>query len=419
MKRLLLLATMVYIAVFSCICTANAATNEVMVKVNDIAITPEIPPFTVSGRVMVPLRSMSDALGARTAWNGIDRSVTVFKSGRKVTVKVGNINATLDDSATSNLGVPPMLIDGVVLIPARFISEALGARVEWNSKTSTMLVSLKDDRDGMTAQVLYDKAISALINAKTYKYSGTGQLSGTVKPSIMGSDVLSYSIEMNGVYRSPKETYSKTILNSNPSTSDEENGASSQEKPQVTESYSDGESVYTKYSSLGWVKSSTGTAASLASNQTVQDPTGVVEQLKNVTHTAIYGDDVLVEGRPNYSIIIKPDSYGLKDYILSEIMKIMTEVIPTESANEQELKDMRALLEEYINQYLRNIRMDLTYKLYVDKETLTLSGISTSTSFKYWAEGLGTSTAKIDSSIDISGMNEPVEMPDVKSMVRQ
>jgi hypothetical protein len=82
------------------------------------------------GQLYVPLRSMFEAMGATVAASSDGKTVTATKSGASVSVTLGKAEVVVNGE-TRPLDVPPMLVNGVVLVPVRVLSEAMGAYVQW------------------------------------------------------------------------------------------------------------------------------------------------------------------------------------------------------------------------------------------------------------------------------------------------
>jgi hypothetical protein len=80
--------------------------------------------------VLVPLRSMFEQTGATVSWDSSSKTVKVVKPGAEVDVTVGKPEVTINGE-TRPLDVPPEIYDGVVLVPLRVISEGMGAYVQW------------------------------------------------------------------------------------------------------------------------------------------------------------------------------------------------------------------------------------------------------------------------------------------------
>ncbi len=86
--------------------------------------------FVKGGQIYVPLRSMFEQMGASVSASADGKTLSATKSGASVSVTVGKPEVLLNGESRP-LDVPPMLYKGVVLVPVRVISEALGAYVQW------------------------------------------------------------------------------------------------------------------------------------------------------------------------------------------------------------------------------------------------------------------------------------------------
>ena len=83
-----------------------------------------------NGRIYVPLRSMFEQMGATVSASADGRTITAVKTGASVSVTLG-LAVVVINGESRPLDVPPMLYHGIVLVPVRVISEALGAYVQW------------------------------------------------------------------------------------------------------------------------------------------------------------------------------------------------------------------------------------------------------------------------------------------------
>ncbi|MFN2450181.1 MAG: copper amine oxidase N-terminal domain-containing protein [Candidatus Baltobacteraceae bacterium] len=82
------------------------------------------------GTILVPLRSMFEQMGATVAFDPATRTVDVTKPGSDVKVTLGKAEVTINGE-TRPLDVPPMMYRGQILVPVRVISEGMGAYVQW------------------------------------------------------------------------------------------------------------------------------------------------------------------------------------------------------------------------------------------------------------------------------------------------
>ncbi|MBV8066948.1 MAG: copper amine oxidase N-terminal domain-containing protein [Candidatus Eremiobacteraeota bacterium] len=82
------------------------------------------------GTLLIPLRSMFEQMGATVSYDSGSKTVTVSKAGAEVKVTVGKPEVMINGESRP-LDVPPMIYQGVVLVPVRVISEGMGAYVLW------------------------------------------------------------------------------------------------------------------------------------------------------------------------------------------------------------------------------------------------------------------------------------------------
>lgn len=105
----------------------------ISVRVGGELLDLDVPPLISAGRTMVPMRAIFEALGAEVSWDGNARTVKARKDGTTIVLtidkKLSQINGT-----NKNLDAAPVLKDGRTLVPVRFISEALGAEVQWDAE---------------------------------------------------------------------------------------------------------------------------------------------------------------------------------------------------------------------------------------------------------------------------------------------
>ncbi len=121
---------------------AGASPPPVTVYLDGSRLDFDVPPQIVDGRVLVPFRLLSEALGCDVDWHEETRRVTGRDpvTGREVVLVIGDTTAQVDGEPRT-LDVPAMIRDGRTLIPLRFFSEALGAEVGWDGETRTVTVT--------------------------------------------------------------------------------------------------------------------------------------------------------------------------------------------------------------------------------------------------------------------------------------
>src|SRR5665647_2186531 len=99
-------------------------------------------PANYSGRVLVPLRDIFEALGAKIEWEDSTKTVTAKKNDLIITYKVESLMGNRNNEIIQ-IPVPGRLVEGTTMIPLRFVGEALGAAVSWDEHSKTVLISSK------------------------------------------------------------------------------------------------------------------------------------------------------------------------------------------------------------------------------------------------------------------------------------
>lgn len=82
------------------------------------------------GTIYIPLRSTFEQMGAAVSYDPSSKTATVSKAGAQVIVTVGKPVVVINGESRP-LDVPPIVYHGDVLVPVRVISEGMGAYVQW------------------------------------------------------------------------------------------------------------------------------------------------------------------------------------------------------------------------------------------------------------------------------------------------
>mgnify|MGYP004702305913 CR=1 FL=1 len=112
--------------------------------IDGIPVPLDVPPIILNGRTMVPIRFISEAFGAEVQWDSETRTVRIYFEKTFTRVTL-QINNTIAriNDKIVTLDAPPTIINGRTMVPIRFISEAFGATVDWDNATRTVTIKLK------------------------------------------------------------------------------------------------------------------------------------------------------------------------------------------------------------------------------------------------------------------------------------
>jgi hypothetical protein len=120
-------------------CTTIAlAQSDVSVTLNGAPLSLNPPPQERAGRVFVPLRGVFEQLGASVVYeNGTINAQG--HGGRSVSLHIGTTQAMVNGQAQT-LDVAPFIVGASTYVPLRFVSQALGASVNYDA--SNRIVAL-------------------------------------------------------------------------------------------------------------------------------------------------------------------------------------------------------------------------------------------------------------------------------------
>ena len=157
---------LVFMLVFSLMPTTFAENNRINVKIYGMQQEFDVMPINENGRVLVPMRAIFEKLGAKVEWDDATKTVIGSKIGKEVKLTIGDTTAYVDGKAVT-LDVPAKIVDGRTLVPVRFISESMGAIVSWDDATKTVIVNR-----GQTTNIDYDdgREIEKLTASRIYEY---------------------------------------------------------------------------------------------------------------------------------------------------------------------------------------------------------------------------------------------------------
>lgn len=119
--------------------SAAIAAGPIDLYINGQQISPDVPPVLVQGRVILPARAILEPLGAQFIWDSKSKTVTINKGDDKITLIINQKTATVN-GIKYPLDVPASIINGRTLLPLRFIAETFDSYVEWNGQNRTVKV---------------------------------------------------------------------------------------------------------------------------------------------------------------------------------------------------------------------------------------------------------------------------------------
>ena len=108
-------------------------------KINK-TLTMEAAPYTSQGRTMVPVRVITENLGAKVDWDEATQKVTITQGETVVELIIGSAEAKINGEVKV-LDVAPEVVNYRTFIPMRFVGEAFGYTLQWVPGTQNVIVS--------------------------------------------------------------------------------------------------------------------------------------------------------------------------------------------------------------------------------------------------------------------------------------
>lgn len=114
--------------------------EKMTVNEKEVAIKPA--PQIIGGKTLVPLRAVADAFGATVNWDANSKTASIILRDKTILITLDKDTAMIN-GAPAPIGSKAILLGGRVMVPFRFIAEALGAKVDYNNETRTITLSLE------------------------------------------------------------------------------------------------------------------------------------------------------------------------------------------------------------------------------------------------------------------------------------
>lgn len=189
--------------------------TEVTVNVNDNNLKLPFKAYVKDGRTFVPIRELTESLGANVGWEDKVKSATVMLDGNNVKMKIGSnivfINGekkTIDkESAPAFTKYYSPNVETKTMVPLRFLSEAFGYNVKWDSKTYTATISTTAETASLVDSITKDEEKNKEEQNKT-----------NISTSEVKKDETNNSGTVNKEETKPKKVISKKIKADGPVT---------------------------------------------------------------------------------------------------------------------------------------------------------------------------------------------------------
>ncbi|MGI6453561.1 MAG: DUF6612 family protein [Syntrophomonadaceae bacterium] len=407
-KVIIGLCTLLALLIFS----MPVAAADVTLDINGHAYAPATAPQIQEGTTMVPLYLIEKISGADV--HIADQSITIHKNDKTMALTLGSTEATLNDEAMT-LPQAPFKLGEEIMVPIRAIMEALGATIGWNGETYTVLVNFQEKRDGMTPEELLLKSNEAILAFNTYKVKGNlDQYMQIVNPETKETEKMEMGMVMEmAMQNDPLLLYAQTSASTNLPDLDPTLAEAMDMEMVFNE-----EGLYTTMPGQGWVRMSLeGMDIKALLEEASQDPLKSLQDFTDAGVLFCFGNDKEENGKSYWVINVTMGPESFQKY-LGQLM----EQIPLVPGEPLAGEEMAQILE----QVLGNMKADLFYSMWVDKDTLLPQYMDFKMNVNINIEVPGANPGEeqvIDmvmqqsGTYDYYGFDEPIEVPDLSNAI--
>jgi N-acetylmuramoyl-L-alanine amidase len=123
--------------------TANLAYGDINIRlyINGVAENKlDTDPFILNGRVMVPVRFVSESLGYQVEWKAETKEVVMMKNEKIMILQLESKVVRNNFMGDLMMDVAPVIKNDRTMVPLRFIAESMGVSVLWNENTRSVFL---------------------------------------------------------------------------------------------------------------------------------------------------------------------------------------------------------------------------------------------------------------------------------------
>jgi micrococcal nuclease len=130
---------------------------------NGISRTMDVAPFIENSRTWVPVRFVSENLAATVGWNSDNNTVTISQLNQTLALVIGETYLSVNGSL-KQMDVAPFIRDDRTWVPVRFVTENMGAEVSWDTDDKIVTITFPGEVGAVTSIVDGDTIFVGLID---------------------------------------------------------------------------------------------------------------------------------------------------------------------------------------------------------------------------------------------------------------
>jgi hypothetical protein len=149
--------------------TPEKSGDVIKICLNGTYLSGDVAPVIENSRTLVPVRIVSEEIGARVNWDNEKQMVTVKADGNEIRLNIGSEEATIINSTgekTESMGVAPFIKNERTMVPLRFIAEKLGLEVSWDDTERTIGLTSKNVNQEVAGKAQIEDYMVAVNSSK-------------------------------------------------------------------------------------------------------------------------------------------------------------------------------------------------------------------------------------------------------------
>ncbi len=121
-----------------------------MYNLNGTTAAMDVSPIVMGGRTLLPIRFVTDAIGADIQWFEAEKKVQINQGATIMELWIGRNQARINGQSVfidpDNASVMPSIVSGRTMMPLRFIAENLGCTVQWIPEFSQIRIGYQGNK---------------------------------------------------------------------------------------------------------------------------------------------------------------------------------------------------------------------------------------------------------------------------------
>ncbi|NGZ74160.1 family 10 glycosylhydrolase [Saccharibacillus alkalitolerans] len=124
------------------------AASVIRIMLDGQRIQGDVDPYIVSNTTLVPMRLVSENLGAQIKWSQSEKVVTINQGGTLLSIPLGSKTAFVNGNSVE-LEASVASLNGRIMVPLRFVGQGLGLGVNWDQASQTITLTTPDGSIGV------------------------------------------------------------------------------------------------------------------------------------------------------------------------------------------------------------------------------------------------------------------------------